>query len=71
MSIVYAYFFDQFVFHEKMNAIELSGALVILIVAIFISYYKLRQSQIDKKREEEGGAAAIADSNSDSNYIRK
>lgn len=43
MSIVYAYFFDQFMFDEELNAIELSAAFVILFVAIFVSYHKLRR----------------------------
>ena len=41
MNIVYAYICDQIFFNEKLNSIELVGALVILIVALGVGFYKL------------------------------
>ena len=41
MSIVYAYFFDHFMFHQTLNGISLGAALVIVLVAIGVAFYKL------------------------------
>ena len=41
LNIVYGYGFDQLIFHSKINAIELSATLMILIVAMGVVFYKL------------------------------
>ena len=53
MSIVYAYFFDQFMFHEALNGIQLVAALVILTLAVSIGVYKLRIKKAQEISEKE------------------
>ena len=53
MNIVYSYLCDQIFFNEHLNTIELVAALVILIVALSISVYKLRQQALARKLKEE------------------
>ena len=48
MSIVYAYFFDQFFFHQTLDGLALAAALVILVSAFSIAVYKLKLKR-DKK----------------------
>ena len=43
MNIVYAYFCDQVFFDEKLNAVELTAALIILLVALGVGIYKLKK----------------------------
>ena len=59
MNIVYAYICDQLLFHERINAVELCAALIILIVAIGVAVYKLLLQAKEKKEQEE---AALNDS---------
>ena len=42
MNIVYAYICDQIFFDERLNAIEFTAALSILLIAIGVAVYKLR-----------------------------
>ena len=41
MFIVYGYIFDQFIFDEKINHIELTSTSVILLTAMGVALYKL------------------------------
>jgi len=43
MNIVWAYLCDVTIFDESLNTIELCAAILILLVAIGIAYYKLRK----------------------------
>lgn len=49
MSIPYAYFFDQFFFHEALNGVSLAAALVILSFAFAVAVYKIRLNQLNKR----------------------
>ena len=41
------------VFHEDLNAIELMATFVILLVAVTVIWYKLRQKNQQKDKEAE------------------
>ena len=43
LNIVYGYICDLIILDITLNAVEFSAALIILIVAIAIAYYKLRE----------------------------
>ena len=45
MSIVYSYIADLVIFQESLNAIELIAVIVILVTALGVAFYKLRQQQ--------------------------
>ena len=60
MNIVYAYLYDLLILHESLNAIELIAALTILIVALLIGCFKIRQSKLAKTEESN---ASPVDSN--------
>lgn len=45
MNIVWAYVCDQVIFHEALNPVELVCALIILVVALGVAIYKLRQQR--------------------------
>ena len=43
MTIVYAYLCDIFLLDESLNTVELIAALTILVISVFVAYYKLRK----------------------------
>jgi len=58
MTIVYAFIFDQFYFHEELKSVEIIATCVILIVAFGIAYYKLSTQIVEdvvgkEKRESD------------------
>ncbi len=50
LNIVYGYLCDLFILKISLNAIEFCAALLILIVALTIGYYKLRKN--NKKMDD-------------------
>ena len=52
MNIVYAFLFDQFLFNESVDTISLLSAITIIIVAISITIYKLRMTDVDPIEEK-------------------
>ena len=49
MLVIYAFFADIFVFCEQFKWLELVAALVILLVTVATSIFKLRQSKRNKE----------------------
>merc|ERR1719272_903526 len=52
MTIVYAFFVDQFYFKAPITGIDLIGALTILTVTISTAVYKFRRQSALVKKEQ-------------------
>ena len=48
MNIVYSFICDQVLFHTKVTALEIVGALVIMFVALGVAFYKIRKANAQK-----------------------
>ena len=51
MSVLYAFLFDFFVFHEQISTVEICGALLILTVTIVVSVKKINEANRLKAKE--------------------
>ena len=49
MVIVWAFMYDQLVFDQNLDGVSLLGALTIISIAVFITFYKIRAKNQDKK----------------------
>ena len=45
VSILYAFIADRLIFHESFSWLELVAAILILVITVLTSFYKLRQKQ--------------------------
>lgn len=53
LNIVYAYVCDTLFFETKLNLLEILAAVVILVVALSVAFYKIRQARALKKRSKQ------------------
>ena len=58
ISIIYSFIVDRVIFHEEFSWVELVAALVILLITVVTSIYKLRESSAAKKRRADSFTSA-------------